>query len=324
MTESESFTESVSDTVSDSYGTSESESWGASDSISSSRSETDAKANSTAIDLVPGDIRSLPATASGNTIGESVGTSSNMGRASANRHLMGDARWEPAVISGVGISESRQRSSGKSDGSQTASSRSNGISTTTQRGTARTKGSASTKGVAFTTSESATKGLSHSHGRGGSEGWSEALEPILADRPTAVHSLDNMRYMAGEVLRNFSAGYAAISLVDGNGLKHAVLKAAHVPDCKLTDEQFDTLRLAFLQRSPSAVPIEMALASLAARQSKLLQRAARLVNAEPEAPQQFRTKRKRKEPEKSVDTHGEKSPPEPPPVKGPDRRRQRP
>jgi hypothetical protein len=231
---------------------------------------------------------------------------------------------EAAVVAGVGIGESRQRSSGNSDASQSGSSRSNGISTTTQRGTARTNGSAWTKGVAYTTSESTTHGHSYSHGRGGSQGWSETLEPILADRPTSVHSLDNVRYMAAEVLRSFPAGFAAISLVDGDGLKTAVLKAAHVADCKLTSEQFDTLRREFLQRSPSAVPIEAALASLAARQSRLLQRAGQLRDAEPESPKQFRTKRKRKEPEKSVDAHGEKSPPEPPPVKGPDRRRRRP
>jgi len=126
------------------------------------------------------------------------------------------------------------------------------------------------------------------------------------------------------VLRNFPTGFAAISLVDGTGLRTAVLKVARVADCKLTCEQFDTLRREVLQRSPSAVPIETALASLTTRQSRLLQRASQLRDAEPEAPQQFRTKRKRKEPEKSVDAHGEKSPPEPPPVKGPDRRRRRP
>jgi hypothetical protein len=324
VTESESFTESVSDTVSDSYGTAESESWGTSDSVSSSQSETDAYGTSTAINLVPGDIGSLPAAASGNTIGESAGTHSNMGWASPSRHAIGDARMEAAVVAGVGIGENRQRSSGNSNGSQSGTNRSNGVTTSSQRGTARTKGSAWTTGVAYTTSESTTHGLSHSHGRGGSQGWSEALEPILADRPTSVHSLDNVRYMAGEVLRNFAAGFAAISLVDGDGLKTAVLKTARVADCKLTPEQFDMLRHEFLQRSPSAVPIETALASLATRQSKLLQRAGQLRDAEPDAPQQFRTKRKRKEPETSVDAHGEKSPPEPPPVKGPDRWRRRP
>jgi hypothetical protein len=323
VTESESITESESDTLSDSYGTSESESWGTSDSVSSSQSETDASGTSTAINLVPGDSGSLAA-ASGNTIGESAGTYSNMGWASPSRFVIGDARMQAAVVAGVGVGQSRQRTSGTSDALQSGSSRSNGTSTTTQRGTAHTNGSAWTKGVAYSTSESTTQGISRSRGRGGSQGWSEALEPVLADRPTSVHSLENVRYMAGEVLRNFAAGFAAISLVDGDGLKTAVLKTARVADCKLTSEQFDTLRYEFLQRSPSAVPIEEALASLATRRSRLLQRAGQLRDAEPEAPQQFRTKRKRKEPEKSVDAHGEKSPPEPPPVKGPDRRRRRP
>lgn len=324
VTESESITESESDTASDSYGVSESESWGTSDSVSLSQSETDTNGTSTSINLVPGDTQSLTAAASGNTIGETAGTYSDMRWASPSRFLIGDARTEAAVVASVGIVESRQRSSGNSDASQSGNSRSNGSSTTTQHGTASTNGTARTKGVAYSTSESTTHGISHSKGRGGSQGWSEALEPVLADRPTSVHSLENVRYMAGEVLRNFAAGFAAISLVDGDGLKTAVLKTARVADCKLTSEQFDTLRREFLQRSPSAVPIEEALASLAARRSKLLQRAGQLRDAEPEAPQQFRTKRKRKEPEKSVDAHGEKSPPEPPPVKGPDRRRRRP
>lgn len=284
MTESEAITESVSDAVNESIGTAENENWGTSDSSSTAATDTDAFGTSTTINLVPGDILSMPAAASGNTIGETAGTHSNMGLASPSRYLIGNARLEPAVVAGVGVGESRQRSIGKSDSSQSGTSRSSGISTTKQRGTSSAKGSAWTRGVSYSTSESSTEGSSRSHGLGGSRGWSEVLEPVLADRPASVHSLDNVRYMAAEVLRNFPTGFAAVSLVDGTGLKTAVLKVARVADCKLTSEQFHRLRREILQRSPSAVPIETALASLATRQSRILQRASQLRDAEPEAP----------------------------------------
>lgn len=324
VTETASVTDSISDTINESSGTADGDNWGTSESRSGGSAAADGHGTSTAINLVPGDIMSLPAAASGNTIGESAAARSSMSWGSPNQFLVGGAHLEPAVVASVSIGENRQHTSSTSDGWQSGSNRSKSRTRNVQRGTARTIAGARTHGIAHSTSKALTEGLAHTHGRGGSKGWSEALEPILADRPTAVHSLDNVRYMAGEVLRDFAAGYAAISLVDGDGLKTAVLKVAHVPDCKLTSEQFDTLRLAFLQRSPSAVPIETALATLAARQSNLLQRAGQLRDAEPEAPQQFRTKRKRKEAEKAVDAHGEKSPPEPSPVKGPDRRRRRP
>ena len=323
VTESESYMVSLSDTLSESIGTSETDGWGTSDSHSVGRSDSDAFGTSTAVNLSPGAINALPAAATGNTIGESAGTYANVDLGSPTGYLIDKARHEPAVVAGLGITRSRQRSAGMSDARQWGSSLSGSVSRSTQRGTARTEGRAWTTGVAYSTSESNTQGIALSRTAGKSRGWSETLEPFMEDRPSAVHSLDNLRYMAAEVLRSLPAGRVTMSVVDGSGLRTAVVQAANVPDCELTNEEFDELRQQFLQRSPSAVPINAALAALAHRQTRILRLATQLRDAEPDSPG-FRTKRKRKEPEKSVETHGGKNPPEPPPVKGPDRRRRRP
>lgn len=324
VTESESSTESMSEATNESFGFSESEADGTSTSATSSRSDTDSGGTSAAISFVPSGIDCSPATTSGNTMGESVGTYAPMGWASPSRYLLGNVRFNSAAVSGVVLGSNRQRTAGVSAAVQSGHSASTGTSATTQHGSARASGMASTTSISHATSESTTYSIARSRSRGSSQGWSEALEPILSNLPASVHSLDNVRYMAAEVLRNFPAGMAAISMVDGIGLKTAVMKTARVADCALPPEQFDALRQRFLERSPSAVPIADALASLEARQTDLLQRATRLRETEPESSQQFRTKRKRKEPEKSVDAHGQPSAPEPPPVKGPDRRRRRP
>jgi hypothetical protein len=324
VTVSESHTRSDSETESESLGIADSESWGSSEGLSSSTSESVATGNASTINVVPGDILALPASASGNTLGESAGTFSDTGLASPTRYLLGSARMEPAIVSGVSIGQSRQQSSARGSTAQSGSNRSQGRTTSSQQGVSRTRSDAWTEGVAYSSSKSTTTGVSHTSGHGTSRGWSETLEPILSDRPTSVHSLQSMKYMAGELLRSFPPGRAAISFVDDSGLKTAVLQIAHVADCNMTPAQIDRLREEMFKRSPSAVPIETARAALKTRQSRILRLASELRDAEPEAPQQFRAKRKRKGPEKSVDVHGEKSPPEPPPVKGPDRRRRRP
>lgn len=295
VTESESVTVSESETATLSFGKAESDGWGTSESRSGGSSAADTFGTSATINLVPGDISALPAASSGNTIGESAGAQASMSLGSPTRFLVGNARMEPAVVASLGIGQSRQRNVSTSDGWQSGTNRSGSRSTNAQWGTAKTAGIARNAGIAHSSSEALTEGVAQGRGRGGTQGWSDSLEPILEDRPTAVHSLQNVRYMAGEVLRNFPAGFAAISFVDGDGLKTAMLTAARVPDCKLSETQFNTLRRGFLERSPSAVPIETAKAALQARQSRVLKLASDVREAEPASPQQFRTKRKRKE-----------------------------
>src|SRR5262249_6960108 len=97
---------------------------------------------------------------------------------------------------------------------------------------------------------------------------------------------------AAEVLRSLPAGRVTMSVVDASGLKTAVLQTANVPDCDLTDDEFDELRRQFLARSPSAVPIAVAEAALGRRQTELIRLAAEFRNTEPDS---FRRKRKRKD-----------------------------
>jgi hypothetical protein len=315
------YTQGLAKTVADadslSIGSTEQDAWGDSEARSGGSSNGGTSGTSTAVNLVPGDIQSLPPSASGNTIAESGG------RGALPRFLIGDARREPAVVASVNVAHNRQQSAATSNGWQSTRSRSGSRSTNIQRNKSHTASTTLNESLALSTSNSVMDGLAQMQGHGGSKGWSEALEPILEDRPSAVHSLQNVRYMAGEVLRNFPAGFAAISFVDSGGLRTAMLTTARVADCNLTEEQFHTLRRSFLERSPSAVPIGIAKAALHERQVRLLERASEARTAEPSSPQQFRTKRKR-DSKAPVEAHDEPSSPKPPAVKGPDRRRRRP
>src|SRR6478672_10972109 len=61
-------------------------------------------------------------------------------------------------------------------------------------------------GTMHAETESYAKSIAHTHGvanakgTGHTRGYSEGLEPILEDRPTAVHSLQNMIHKAAEKL----------------------------------------------------------------------------------------------------------------------------
>jgi len=323
ITESAVHTHTEGLTESEVEGSSDTETWGTSEGNSSSATETDASGDATTVNLSAANILALPPTATGNTLGESTGTFSDMRIGTPTRYIVGNARREPAAVSGVAIGQNRQRARGTSSTMQSGTNHGTARAVTRQRGRAHNVSDSFAEGIAYTASQSTTNGLTTTDTNGTQRGWSESLEPILEDRPTAVHSLENVRYMAGEVLRNFAAGLAAISFVDGGGLKTAMLNTARVLDCKLSEEQFASLRHTFLEQSPSAVPIEAAKAALQARQTRVLQRASEARDTEASAPQQFRTKRKR-DPKSSVDAHDEPSAPKPPPVKGPDRRRRRP
>ncbi len=275
------------------------------------------------------------------SIGESVGTSETESLGSAHgtseAELSGSATgasaitqmvpsrdfFAPNALAGFAQGTSSQQHAARSNGSQSSSSSTSASGTSRSSSYAQTASESWSDGIAMSRSTSRSTGRAETRGQGTTNGWRETFEPILEDRPAAVHSLESVRYMAATALRHLVTGRAAISFVDAAGMKTATLRIANVESFALRGAAFEELRRRVLEASPSATPIGDAEENICKRQRDLIAEAAPA--AEPETPAEFRTKRRRPQrSEPSVDVHGERSAPERPPVKGHDRRRRRP
>jgi hypothetical protein len=92
----------------------------------------------------------------------------------------------------------------------TSTLNSHSVSRSTSSATAET----ASKGLAETHSVARGRALSssaaHTRGQSQSSGWSEGFETIFEELPTAFHSLENVRYMAGESIRALPIGRAFV------------------------------------------------------------------------------------------------------------------
>ena len=109
-----------------------------------------------------------------------------------------------------------------------------------------------------TTQYSKTVGKSLTNGRGQSRGHSEALEAILADMPSAVHSRDNIRYFAGLFVRKLRTGQALVNYVGKYGMVSALVRVPHVPQVRLAPDAYASIRQELLSRSAWAISAEKA------------------------------------------------------------------
>jgi len=186
--------------------------------------------------------------------------------------------------------------SGSSTTSGSSSTVSGSTSTTRGRFTAQTVGVGETHSVGRSESVVESEGVARSTGRAIgetmttgssfglalSQGYSEALIPIMALRPGGVHSKENMLYQAAQMLRSLPTGQCVISYSGPKGLETAMLKIPYRPAAPLSDEAFAALRTALFDVSPSAVPIHEAEANLRDRRRRLLGTTA-TIDVEPES-----------------------------------------
>jgi hypothetical protein len=109
------------------------------------------------------------------------------------------------------------------------------------------------------------RGTARTHGTGHSNGFSEALEPILEDRPGGVHSLQNELYRAGAALRSLPTGIAYVNFVEPDGRAVSTfVKVPYIKPVQMTPAEFDTLRDKVLEEN-GAIPVELALKMIADR-----------------------------------------------------------
>ena len=213
------------------------------------------------------------------------------------------ATWSDSDSESEAASWQRGRSRSVADG--TADTESYGTSLAATEGESEsvthggTRGVSLARGISTTHSKSVarsqqesigvTKGNSIGFGQSTSNGWSEAVVPILATRPGGVHSKENVLYQAAQTLRSLPTGTCFINWVDHNGMQNAMLRVPQLPAATIADDAFDKVRNTVFRASPSALPLPDAEQHLAERRRQLLAAANdRLVKLEPPEPATFR------------------------------------
>ncbi len=199
-----------------------------------------------------------------------------------------------ATVIGLAEGESTQSHQSQAVGSNSSRGRSSSTSSSRSSSKAQTVGSSTSESVAYTTSSSRSVGSAHTKGEALTHGVQEAFEPLYEDRPGSVHSLENVRFMGAQILCNLTAGRAAISFVDGNGMRRGSLTVANVEGYTVPPAEFERLRERVFGASPSATPVAEAIENIAARRKALVEAAAKAIAPpEPASPAAYRTKKER-------------------------------
>jgi hypothetical protein len=106
------------------------------------------------------------------------------------------------------------------------------------------------------------------------EATTEGIVPVFKDLPGAVHSLENVRYMAARELRSLARGNAFVSYVGIDGWKGARVSVPPVQEVKRPPDGGASARAAMLDASPSAVPAADAQAAVDKREQTVFAAAA--------------------------------------------------
>lgn len=263
--------ESVGDSVSHTSGSS----W--SESVSEGSSESEGSSTTIGMEVPAG----TDAVTAGNTIdsarrgvlGSSVPTSRSEGRdrsAGTSRSVTSSVGGSDAVTTG----RTRTRSHAETVGESTSRSRSRAVGQTVGVSRAVTHGTS--RGVTVGHSTGTTRTVGESDGTSETAGLTEGLEPIYATLPTAVHSIENVRYQAAQLLRGLPTGQAYVSFVTAEGMQSARVRIPEIRGRELSEAEFAALREKALAASGSAVPIEEAEAEIAERERRLLAEAGRI------------------------------------------------
>lgn len=135
------------------------------------------------------------------------------------------------MISRTSAGSSSNQSHSSSHGSSNAKSK--GSNHSTSRSETRSQSRATTQSLANSRVE--TEGEAISDGTGRSKGHSEALEPIMANLPTAVHSMQNELYAAGKLLRSLPRAVGYLSYVGQRGAVATLFTVPLLPEIPQTN-----------------------------------------------------------------------------------------
>jgi hypothetical protein len=173
------------------------------------------------------------------------------------------------ITTGTSISHSQTQSRSHAD--------TEGGSHARTTGTARTEGKAHATGrsTAHTHGSSHTIGISDSTSRQQGEG--ESLQPILRDLPTTVHSLENVKHMAAELISKLPTGTVIVKALVNGKVESGLLRVPRVDDEPMpitSDTKAD-----LIAQTPSALPVGNINAMICERRDWLKAQGATLIAA---------------------------------------------
>jgi hypothetical protein len=137
---------------------------------------------------------------------------------------------------------------------------------------------------------SVSSGLQFSLGLTRTTGRAEALEPILKDMPGAVHSLENVRHKAAELLCSLPDGVAVVRTVRAGRLEGAVVKVPYRSCAPISDEQYAADLDAVMRHGGVGKPMSEAMREIEERE-RLLVTEAQALRLPPPEPERFRIPR---------------------------------
>jgi len=216
--------------------------------------------------------------------------------ASAGETMTPERGWfsGPEVLStSAGESAMSAASAGSTHSASSMAGVSSGDSGGHTAGRSRAAGTSSARGAsrahmrahAFSSSVSQTEAEAHMRGTSQSESESEGLEPVYRDLPSAVHSRENVRYLAAQLLRSLPTGQGLLAYVGAGGWLGTRLT---VPELTAPNRAtFEAARTRMLDASPSALPVGEAMQGIAEREQRLVA-AAQTLRLPPPEPGTFR------------------------------------
>jgi Helicase HerA, central domain len=160
-----------------------------------------------------------------------------------------------------------------SDGSVLSSMHSAGNSHNSSRGQSQSESTTTMRG----TSTSTTTIEGYARGYSVAEGETEGLEPVYKDLPSAVHSYENVLYLAAQTLRALGAGQAYLHFVDADGMKAARVQVPRVQQRTVSDAVFAQLRGRILASSAYALKTDFATKAIDEREQELFAHCAAAV-----------------------------------------------
>ena len=186
------------------------------------RAEYDVELDEKTLRVRPNWTEMVPRTSTGSSEGESESEGSSWGK--------GRTRGEGSTLSRSATdstSDSTSRSSTTSESSGTSRGKTASKVDTKSEGVtdseSATRSETLTASESLTTSESTTRSQQTSHGGGAnesatasrSEGYSEAMVPILEERPASFYSLEEEEYVYATLIRQLQRGEAVYKPLDG-------------------------------------------------------------------------------------------------------------
>jgi hypothetical protein len=214
----------------------------------------------------------------GSSDGENWSDSENCSSSSSSSHTEMDTETE-----GIAETESHTVSRVVTEGETESESVGKTIGTSESR----------SRTWAQTEQEGTSAGVGHTSGTsvGNTKNWSggitEALAPVMEERPASVHSRENVVHLAAEVINHLPTGTAIVKALVNGQIESTLLRLPLVADSKEKYEGF--ARSVLLERSPLALPISQADQVIEERHAWLKAQAAALAELdEPDTAAGFR------------------------------------